>query len=66
MKKEIDIWFALGVVIGVVTLIVAGPLLTIWAVNTLFSTSIGYNVTTWLATFWLTMIIGGAKVSKKG
>jgi hypothetical protein len=45
----------LVIVVAIALLIVFSPLLTIWAVNTIFpSLAIPYNVETWFAT----MIIG--------
>lgn len=39
------------VILLVITLLVIGPLLTIWAANTLFPTlAIGYTLETWAAT----------------
>jgi hypothetical protein len=39
-----------GIIALVVALIIAGPLLLIWALNTLFpALAIGYTVWTWLA-----------------
>ena len=48
----------------VLALIIAGPLLLIWALNTLFNLNIDYTVWTWLAA----LIIGatvGPKIQKK-
>jgi hypothetical protein len=48
-----------GIIALVVTLIIAGPLLLIWALNTLFPVlAIPYTVWTWLAA-----LIVGATVS---
>ena len=48
-----------GIIALVVTLIIAGPLLLIWALNTLFPVvAIGYTWQTWLAALVL-----GATVS---
>lgn len=33
--------------------VTAGPLLSIWSVNTLFGTTIAYNFWTWFAALWL-------------
>lgn len=52
----------------IVFLIVAGPLLTIWSINTLFpALGIGYSFDTWLAVIILGAFIRGetVKVSKK-
>lgn len=42
-----------------VTVIVIGPLLTIWSLNTLFGLGIAYNVKTWFAAFVLSSIASG-------
>lgn len=53
------------VILLIVALLALGPLLTIWALNTLFPVlAIPYNLSTWAAT----VILGGlftAKVSTK-
>lgn len=50
---------AVGIIALVVTLIIAGPLLLIWALNTLFPVvAIPYTIWTWLAA-----LIIGATVS---
>lgn len=42
-------------------LIIVQPLITIWALNTIFTRlAIPYTFSTWLATVWLTAIVGGA------
>lgn len=47
----------LAMIVLVVVLVVAGPLLVIWALNTLFPVlAIEYTVWTWLAA----LILGGA------
>ena len=54
-----------GAVVFVIAMIVVGPLLTIWAVNTLFpSTAIPYTWETWCAVILLGAFIR-AKVSIK-
>ena len=50
----------LGVILAyliLVLLIIAGPLLTIWSLNTLFGLGIAYNFYTWLATVILAAAI---------
>lgn len=39
----------------IAVVVIGGPLLLIWAVNTLFATGIGYNLATWFAA----LILGG-------
>ena len=41
------------------------PLVTIWALNTLFLLGIEYNVWTWLAAAWLHGAIAGPRLSIK-
>ena len=51
----------------IVLLVVVGPLLTIWALNTLFPVlAIPYSVETWFATVIIGGIIRGDGVSFKG
>jgi len=54
-------FFALLVLI--LALIVIGPLLTIWALNTLFATGIEYNLKNWAAVVVLGMFLQ-ARVTK--
>jgi len=54
-------FFALLVLI--LALIVIGPLLTIWALNTLFATGIEYTLTNWAAVVVLGMFLQ-ARVTK--
>jgi len=54
-------FFALLVLI--LALIVIGPLLTIWALNTLFATGIEYTLTNWAAVVILGMFLQ-ARVTK--
>lgn len=47
-------------------LVIAGPLATIWSLNTLFALGIEYQVKTWLAVVWLSMVtFGGLKTAIK-
>lgn len=48
--------FAVGVILLIIAVIILGPLLTIWALNTLFPVlAIPYSLKTWFAV----IIIGG-------
>jgi hypothetical protein len=47
----------IGLVILLIGIIIAGPLLTIWSLNTLFGLGIAYNFYTWLATVILAAAI---------
>ena len=52
-------WLVAAIVVVVVLAIVFAPILTIWALNTLFSTGIEITFKTWLAALLL-----GAAVSR--
>lgn len=45
------------IVVVLVGLTIFGPLLTIWALNTLFATGIAYNLKTWFAMFFINWVI---------
>ena len=64
-EKEKSTSFYMGLLLGSLILIIAGPLISLWAINTLFSTGIEYSVVNWLATVWLTILIVGSARSKK-
>ena len=49
----------------VIVLIIVSPIFSIWALNTLLSLAIPTNLWTWLAMFWLHVVIGGGFVSYK-
>lgn len=51
-----------------VGLFIGGPLITIWALNTLFSLNIPINLFTWIATCWVVFILtsrSNVKVTRK-
>jgi hypothetical protein len=50
------------VAILAVLVIVFAPLVTIWALNTLFALAIPYTFKTWLATTLLTMVLTARNV----
>ena len=57
----------LGIVVAVIALIIAGPLLIIWALNTLFPVlAIEYTMYTWLAALVLGSVFGPTVRVKKG
>jgi len=57
----------LGIVAAVIALIIAGPLLIIWALNTLFPVlAIEYTMYTWLAALILGSVFGPTVRVKKG
>ena len=59
MKETFGI---IGFIVIILVLIGAGPLITIWSLNTLFSLNIAYNFATWFSTIWL----GGFFYAAKG
>lgn len=44
-------------ILALALFMVGMPLVTIWAINTLFSTSIPFTIYTWAASTWFTLII---------
>ena len=55
------------VLIFVIAVVIFGPLLTIWSLNTLFPVlAIPYSIETWLATVVIAGIFRGDGVSFKG
>jgi hypothetical protein len=52
-----------GLVGLLILLIVFSPLITIWALNTLFNLGIAYTIWTWLATAWLSLVTFGSVTS---
>lgn len=55
MKTAVVVLFAVLIVV----MIGVGPFITIWCLNTLFTTSIPFNIWTWLSVFWLSMVANG-------
>lgn len=53
-----------GFVVLLVVLLAIGPLLTIWALNTLFGLGIAYTFWTWLAVIFLGMFLN-ARIGQK-
>jgi hypothetical protein len=44
----------ISIVVLIIAILIFGPLVTIWALNTLFPVlAIEYNLATWFAAFWL-------------
>lgn len=48
-----------------VVLLIFGPLITIWSLNTVFALGIEYTIWSWLGTAWLSMILTSTKVRGK-
>ena len=56
-----------GLMILLILLIILGPIVTIWSLNTLFPVlAIPYTLETWLATVVVAGIIRGDGISLKG
>ena len=62
MKEFIAAFLIIGIV-GLV--IVFGPLLSIWSVNTLFGLTIPFSLKTWFAALVLGGLVSGRASSKK-
>jgi hypothetical protein len=58
MQYIIIIVIALGLIIG-------GPIASIWSLNALFNLAIPVTIETWLASFWLTSILGSSIIKTK-
>ncbi len=56
---------AVAVVVLIIAVIVFGPMLTIWALNTLAGSNIPINLATWFAALWLGALLGGSSGSSK-
>lgn len=63
MEKLLVQLFLLGFFI---LLLIAGPLITIWSLNTLFGIGISYTFKTWLATMWLSLVTVGSISRRAG
>ncbi|KKK98746.1 hypothetical protein LCGC14_1467250 [marine sediment metagenome] len=58
----------IGYVAGVlliIAVIMFGPIITIWALNTLIGSSIPVNLATWFATLWLASLVASSSRSNK-
>ena len=53
-----------SVVLLIVVLVIVGPFITIWSLNTLFGLGIDYTVWTWLAMAWIGAVLS-AKIGQK-
>ena len=57
----------IGLTLLVIALIIAGPLVVIWSLNTLFPVlAIPYTIWTWLAALFLTATVGPKVNAKRG
>ena len=60
-----NLGFKVGVAAAVILLTALGPLLVIWALNTLFpSLAIAYTFWNWLATFFLMLAFGNKGIQR--
>lgn len=48
-----------GVLVFLLGMLIIGPFLTIFAINTVFNLSIAYNIYTWLSVAWLNLTTFG-------
>lgn len=69
MKKHSMSWasftgIALALIAVIAFMLVAVPLIVIWAINTLFSIGIAYTVYNWLAMLILLLAFGASRVRK--
>jgi hypothetical protein len=48
----------------IIIILVFSPFVSIWSLNTLFTTNIAYNFETWAAMIWLTVMTFG-RISMK-
>ena len=55
-KSTQDIIVIVSAIIAVIVVTAVSPLLTIAAINTLFSTGIAYNFFTWLSMLWVQLV----------
>jgi hypothetical protein len=62
-KTQPTMAYAVGILLGAVLILIASPLATIWAINTLFSLAIPFTIPTWLAATWLTILLVGSKAN---
>lgn len=49
----------------IIAIVVVGPFVTIWALNTLFGFKIAFTFWTWLASAWLSAVVGGTRYVSK-
>lgn len=49
----------------IILILIFGPLISIWALNTLFALSIPYTFWTWLAMFWVGLFFNSAAHYRK-
>ena len=62
-NSNAQFWGVSLIAVLVLFIFIAGPFISIWALNTLFGLGIAYNFWTWLAMVWTMMVIGGVRSS---
>ena len=60
--KEFLMALCIFLAIGV---IIFGPFITIWSLNTLFNLNIAYNLSTWAASFFITATFTANQIKYK-
>ena len=63
MKRNVSPATMIAIVILIVALVALGPLVVIWALNTIFGLSIAYTFWTWLAMIVLMGVFGKNNVN---
>lgn len=61
----LELFKVIAIIVVVVLLIILGPGLTIFSMNTLFGLAIEFNFYTWFSTIWLGLIVGNAGINFK-
>lgn len=65
MLEKVFATFGIGAILAlIVGLFIIGPILSIWAVNHLFGTTIAINFWNWVATAWLHIVVASTTSSK--
>lgn len=65
MLEKVFVTFGVGAVLAlIVGLFVIGPILSIWAVNQLFGTSIVLSFWNWVAAAWFHILVANTTSSK--
>ena len=59
MQNKIEVLMLVLVVVALLVVIGAGPLLTIFSLNTLFGLNIAYTIWTYLSVMWLNLTTFG-------
>lgn len=59
--KKVGVAAFVMILLVAMAIIVASPLITIWAVNTLFGLGVEYTFWTWLAMSWIYVLMFGGR-----